>query len=95
VSLFTALLLQALLKLTIALEERIAAFFNARRGVLARVMGFFGAAGRVRVQVRHARVIDVAFGNKVEFGGLLALIVVVLTMLAAEAAIVRFYRRLA
>ena len=43
VSLLTALLLQLLLKLTIAAERQVAAFFKARQGVLAKFMRFFCA----------------------------------------------------
>ena len=100
VSLLVALLLQILLKLTIAAEQRVAAYFNARRGGLARFMRYFGAwlvlFGSKFIMLEA---LDLAFGRRVEFGGpfggLLALIVVVVTMLAAEAAVVRLYRRLA
>ena len=100
VSLFVAILLQILLKLTIALESRVAAFFNARPGGVARFMRFFGAwlvlFGSKFVMLEA---IDVAFGDNVDFGGpgdgLVALLVVTFTMLVAEEAIVRLARRLA
>ena len=100
VSLLVALLLQILLKLTIAAEQWVAAYFNARRGGFARFMRFFGAWLVIfGSKFAMLEALDIAFGKKVEFGGpfggLLALIVVVVTMLAAEAAIVRLYRRLA
>ena len=54
--LLAAVLLQVLLKLTIALEHRVAAYFNARQGGFAKFMRFFSClAGAVRVQVRHSR----------------------------------------
>ena len=100
VSLFVALLLQILLKLTIAFEQQVAAYFNARQGGLARFMRYFGAwlvlFGSKFIMLEA---LDLAFGRRVDFGGpfggLLALIVVVVTMLVAEAAVVRFYRWLA
>jgi hypothetical protein len=100
VSLFVALLLQILLKLTIALEHRVAAFFNARQGGFARFMRFFSAWLLLfgsKFVILEA--LDIVFSDSVRFGGplhgLVALIVVIITMLLAEEAIVRFYRRLA
>ena len=56
ITLLAAVLLQVLLKLTIALEHRLAAFFNARQGGFAKFMRFFSClGGAVRVQVRHSR----------------------------------------
>src|SRR5215207_7944432 len=42
-TLLAAVLLQVLLKLTIALEHRVAAFFNARQGGFAKFMRYFTA----------------------------------------------------
>ncbi len=100
VSLFAALLLQILLKLTIAVEHHVAAFFKARQGGFARFMRFF-CAWLVLFGSKFVilEAIDFVFGDSVSFGGrfhgLVALIVVVVTMLVAEEGIVRFYRRLA
>jgi hypothetical protein len=100
VSLFAALVLQILLKLTIALEHRVAAFFNARQGGFARFMRFFSAWLLLfgsKFVILEA--IAIVFDDSLRFGGplhgLVALIVVIITMLLAEEAIVRFYRRLA
>jgi hypothetical protein len=100
VSLFVALLLQILLKLTIALEHRVAAFFNARQGGFAKFMRFFSAWLLLfgsKFVILEA--LDLVFSDSLRFGGplhgLVALIVVIITMLLAEEAIVRFYRRLA
>jgi hypothetical protein len=100
VSLFAALVLQILLKLTIALEHRVAAFFNARQGGFARFMRFFSAWLLLfgsKFVILEA--IAIVFDDSLRFGGplhgLVALIVVIITMLIAEEAIVRFYRRLA
>lgn len=100
ISLLAALLLQVLLKLTIALEHRVAAYFNARSGSFARFMRYFSAwlilFGSKFVILKA---LAFAFGDAVYFGGpfhgLVILIVVVVTMLVAEEAILRFYRRLA
>jgi len=92
-------LLQVLLKLTIVLEHRLAAFFNARPGGFNKFMRFFSAwlvlFGSKFVILE---VLALAFGDGLRFGGpfhgIVALIVVVVVMLAVEAALVKFYRRL-
>jgi hypothetical protein len=99
IMLLAAVLLQVLLKLTIALEHRLAAFFNARKGGFARFMRFFTAwlvLFGSKFVILEALVF--AFGDRLSFAGpfngIVALIVVVVTMLVVEAAIVMFYRRL-
>jgi hypothetical protein len=100
ISLFAALLLQVLLKLTLAIEHRVAAYFKARQGGFAKFMRYFSAWLLLfgsKFVILEA--IAIAFGDKVHFGGplhgLVVLIVVVITMLVAEEAIVQLYRRLA
>jgi hypothetical protein len=99
VTLLAAVLLQVLLKLTIVLEHRLAAFFNARRGGFAKFMRFF-SAWLVLVGSKFVilEALVLAFGDRLRFGGpfhgIVALIVVVVALLAAEAAIVKFYRRM-
>jgi hypothetical protein len=100
VSLFAAFLLQVLLNLTLVIEHRIAAYFNAREGVAATVLRFFFAwlvlFGSKFVILAA---VDLAFGDWVHFHGpmhgVVAFVAVVVAMLAAEELIVRFYRRLA
>jgi hypothetical protein len=97
--LLAAVVLQVLLKLTIALEHRLAAYFNARPGGFAKFMRFFTAwlvLFGSKFVILEALVF--AFGDRLRFGGpfhgIVALIVVVVTMLVVEAAIVMFYRRM-
>jgi hypothetical protein len=97
--LLASVVLQVLLKLTIALEHRLAAFFNARPGGFAKFMRFFTAwlvLFGSKFLILEALVF--AFGDRLHFGGplhgVVALIVVVVTMLVVEAAIVMFYRRM-
>ena len=99
-SLLGAVLLQVLLKLTIALEHRVAAFFNARPGGFMRFLRFFFAwVVLFGSKFVILEALSLAFGDKIQFdgrfNGLLTLIVVVVAMLIAEEAIVRLYRRLA
>lgn len=100
IMLLAAVLLQVLLKLTIVLEHRVAAFFNARQGGFARFMRFF-AAWLVLFGSKFVilEALALAFGDRLSFGGrfngIVTLIVVVVTMLVVEAALVKLYRRLA
>ncbi len=99
VSVLAAILLQVLLKVTLVLEHKVAAYFNAKTGGFARFMRFFTAwlilFGSKFVMLGA---IDFAFGDDVSFGGplhgVVSFIVVVAVMLAAEEITVRIYRRL-
>jgi hypothetical protein len=100
ISLFAAVLLQALLKLTLAIEHRVANYFNSRAGTQARVMRFVSAWAILFLsKFVILGAVNFAFGDSIIFSGpvhgVVAFIVVVIVMLAAEEAIVRFYRRLA
>jgi len=100
ISLLAAVLLQVLLKLTLAVEHRIAAYFNAKKGGFAKFMRYLSAwlvLFGSKFVILEA--LAFAFGAKVHFGGpihgLVMLIVVVVVMLIAEEVIVRLVRRLA
>ncbi len=98
-SLLAAILLQVLLKLTLALEHRLARFFKARPGAMAKTMHYV-TAWLVLVVSKFAilAAVEFAFADTVVFSGLWhgvpTFIVVIVVMLVAEEAIVRFYRRL-
>ena len=99
ISILAAVLLQVLLKATLALEHQVANYFNAKSGAVAKFLRFFTAwlilFGSKFVMLGA---IDFAFGDDVAFGGpvhgVVAFIAVVAVMLAEEL-VVRFYRRLA
>ena len=99
VILLAAIVLQVLLKLTIVVEHRVAAFFNARPGGFSKFMRFFCAwlvLFGSKFVILEALVF--AFGDRLKFSGpfhgIVALIVVVVVMLVVEAVIVKFYRSL-
>ena len=99
ISLLAAVLLQALLKLTFSLEHRVAVFFSAKPGAMARFLRLFSAwliLFLSKLVILEA--INLAFGDEVAFTGplhgVVAFIVVVLVILAAEELIVRLYRAL-
>jgi hypothetical protein len=98
-SLLAAVLLQILLKVTIAIEHRVGEYFKAKPGGLMKFLRYF-CAWLVLFGSKFAilEALSFAFGDKVRFEGrfhgLLTLIVVVVVMLIAEEVIVRIYRRL-
>ena len=99
IGLLAAVLLQILLKATIVVEHWVAAFFNARPGGFNKFMRYFCAwlvLFGSKFVILEALVL--AFGDRLRFGGwfhgIVALIVVVVVMLVAEAAIVWLYRRM-
>jgi hypothetical protein len=100
IALLAAILLQLLLKLTLAIEHRAAGYFKAKPGTLMKVMRFF-VAWLILFGSKFAilEAVTFAFGKEVHFSGMLhgiiALIVVVVTMVIAEELVVRFYRKLA
>lgn len=99
VTLFAALLLQILLKLTLAIEHRVAAFFKAKQGGFAKFLRFFFAwliLFGSKFVILEA--LDLVFGESLRFlgafHGLVTLIAVIVAMLLAEELVLRFYRRL-
>lgn len=100
VSLFAALLLQILLRLTITAEHYVAEFFKARPGGFMKFMRWFSAWLIIfgsKFVILEA--LAMAFGENVRFEGrfhgLIVLIIVVVVMLLVEELIARFVRRLA
>ncbi len=99
ISLLAAVLLQVLLKLTLAIEHRIGAYFKAKEGAMAKFLRIFCAwliLFGSKFVILFA--VDVAFGDAIVFGGplhgVVSFIAVVFAMLIAEELIVRFYQRL-
>jgi hypothetical protein len=99
ISLFAAVLLQVLLKLTIAVEHRVGSFFKGRPGKLMLFLRFFFAwlvLFGSKFVILWA--LATAFGDQVRFSGpfhgIITLIIVVVVMLVVEEAVVRLYRRL-
>lgn len=100
ISMLAAVLLQVLLKLTIAVEHRVAAWFKARPGRFMTFMRWF-CAWLVLFGSKFVilEAIVQVFGDSVRFEGrfhgIITLIVVVVVMLLVEELVVRFYRKLA
>jgi hypothetical protein len=99
IALLAAVLLQTLLKLTIAVEHRVAAYFKSKPGRAMVFLRFF-CAWLILFGSKFVilEALTFAFGKDVRFEGafhgIVALIIVVVTMLLVEEVVVRFYRRL-
>ena len=100
ISLLAAVLLQVLLKLTVAIEHRVAAYFNAKGTAMARFMRFVSAwAILFSSKFAILGALNFAFGGQLHFvgkaHGIVPLLVVIVAMLVAEEFVVRLYHRLA
>ena len=100
IMLIAAVLLQALLKITIVIEHKVAAYYNAKPGGFNRFLRFFMAwVVLFGSKFVILEALALALGDRLRFGGpfhgIVALIVVVVVMLVVEAVLVKIYRRLA
>ena len=100
ISLLAAILLQTLLKITILLEHRVAAFFQSKSGKTGKLMRLLSAwAILFGSKFVILGAVNFAFGDEVLFlgphHGIVTFIVVVFAMLAAEVAAMRFNKWLA
>ena len=100
IALLAAIVLQLLLKATIALEHIVAGYFKSKPGGFNTFMRWFTAwliLFGSKFVILEA--LSFAFGGRVRFEGALHgivwLILVVVVMIVAEELMVRFYRRLA
>jgi len=100
VSLLAAILLQLLLKVTIAVEHRVAGYFKGKPGLRPRIMrGLSAWAILFGSKLIILEAINLAFGDSVVFSGpihgLVAFIIVVIAIIIAEQAMLWVYRSLA
>ncbi|MEJ2455843.1 MAG: hypothetical protein P8103_17035 [Candidatus Thiodiazotropha sp.] len=100
VSLFVAVLLQVLLKLTLAIEHRVRHYFQSMAGVKGRILRVASAWVILFLsKFVMLGLIDIAFGDNIRFDGALhgagPFIAMLFAMLAAEEVFIRLYRRLA
>ena len=98
-SLLAAVLLQVLLKVTLAIDHRVAAYFKARPGRLMTFFRwFFAWVVLFGSKFVILEALSFTFGDKVRFEGpwhgIVALIIVLVVMLVAEELAARLYRRL-
>jgi len=100
ISLLTAVLLQFLLQVTIAIEHRVADYFKSKTGLGARVLrslSIWTILFASKLVILEA--INFAFGESVKFSGpvhgLVAFIIVVIAIITAEQTVRRIYKSLA
>lgn len=95
ISFLAAALLQVLLRLTLHLEHLTADYFNKKGGKRAkgkRLLASWLVLLASKFIILEA--IDIVFGDKVLFGGLVPFIVVVVTIILTEAALSKTYTML-
>ena len=100
ISIFTAIMLQVLLQITLVVEHKVAAYFKAKEGGWATFMRWFSAwVVLFGSKFVILGAIDLVFGDQVVFGGplhgIVLIIAVLFTMLGVEELFARIYRRLA
>jgi len=96
ISLLAAALLQVLLRLTLALEHRLANFFKEKGGKRAKTKRVFTTWMVLLVsKFVMLEAINVVFGDRVEFGGVIPFIVVVIAIIIAETILSKIYAMLA
>ena len=100
ISMFAAILLQVLLKVTMKIEHHLAEYFKSKPGIMAKFMRYFSAwlvLFGSKFVILEA--VNLAFGDRVLFSGplhgIVAFIVVLVVMLTAELLVVRFNKSLA
>lgn len=99
ISLLTAMLLQILLQLTIAIEHRVSNYFKKKPGTGAKVLRGLSIWAILFIsKLVILEAINICFGDSVLFGGpihgLVAFIVVVIGIIIAEQIFFRIYRYL-
>ena len=96
ISLLAAALLQVLLRLTLALEHRLANYFKEKGGKRAKAKRLFATwVVLFASKFIMLEAIDVVFGDHVEFGGVIPFIVVVIAIIITETILSKIYALLA
>ena len=95
-SLLVAALLQVLLQLTLALEHRLANYFKEKGGKGAKAKRLI-VTWLVLLGSKFAilEAIDIVFGDRVKFGGVIPFIVVVIAIIITETLLSKIYAMLA
>ena len=94
-SLLAAALLQVLLRLTLALEHRVADYFKEKGGKGAKAKRLVTSWLVLLVsKFVILEAIDIVFGDRIEFGGVIPFIIVVIAIIATEAMLSKIYQML-
>ena len=96
ISILTAVLLKLMVDAVTGLEHAVSAYFAGREGTVwkaARIVAVWLILFLSKFVILEA--VDFVFGDHVELGGFFEIAAIVVTMLAANAALLAIYRRLA
>ena len=95
ISILTAVLLKVLLDLVIGVEQGVSAFFERREGTAAK-LGQILAVWAILFGSKFVllEVVDIVFGDDVELGGLVEVILLVIALMAARELFALIYTRL-
>jgi hypothetical protein len=95
ISIFTAVLLKVLLDVLVGFEHRVRAWFAAREGTFYRIAGpvtvfaiLFGSKFLI------LEIVDIVFGDHVELGHFIDVVLLIITMIVARRLIGVIYQRL-
>jgi hypothetical protein len=92
ISIFTAILLKALLDVILGLEHRVADYFQQRTGPVSKVLRVVSTWLILFLsKFVILEVVDVVFGDHVELGGFITVLSLVLVMMIAREIVQRIY----
>ena len=100
-SLFTALILQSLLQLTLKAEHKVADyFFKGKSGLMTKVLRGVTAWSMIFIsKLIMLKAISMTFGEEVHFGGpihgVVAFIIIITTMIISEQVVIKIFNSLA
>ena len=95
ISILTAVLLKAMLDVIGGVEHRVRAYFDLREGTLWRVLGtasLFGILFFSKFIILE--VVDIVFGDHVELGHLIDIVLLIVAMIATRLIFRQIYQRL-
>jgi len=95
ISILTAVLLKALLDILGGVEHRVAVFWQQREGTLNRILGIASVWAILFLsKFVILEVVDIVFGEHVELGHFLDIVLLIVTMIASRLVFQQIYERL-
>ena len=95
ISILTAVLLKLLLDVILGLEHRVSDFFERRSGAVFTILGLLSAWVILFLsKFALLEIVDIVFGDEVELGGLLEVILLVIALMATRRLFQWIYERL-
>ncbi len=95
ISILTAVLLKLLLDVIVGLEHRVSGFFRRRSGTVFRILELVSAWAILFLsKFALLEIVDIVFGDEVELGGLLEVILLVIALMATRQLFQSIYEHL-